>query len=77
MARSHTGRSHANLIPWGVRIDLGECSYSGSILAARGSFGRRGGRAGGLGIYRKGGAGGGMKGRWNWNGKCINSRIKC
>jgi hypothetical protein len=28
-------------------------------------------------IYRKGGAGGGMKGRWNWSGKCINSLVKC
>jgi hypothetical protein len=29
-----------------------------------------------MGIYRKGGAGEGLKGRWNLNGKCINSRVK-
>jgi hypothetical protein len=50
---------------------------SGGSLAAWGRFGRRGGRGGGMSIYRKGGAGGGTKGRWNWNGKCINSRVKC
>jgi hypothetical protein len=46
-------------------------------LATCGRFGRRGGRGGSLVIYWKGGVGGEMKGRWNWNGKCINSHDKC
>jgi hypothetical protein len=38
---------------------------SSGSLVVWGKFRCRGGCGGGMSIYRKGGAGGGMKGRWN------------